>query len=46
MKLVVTHPFATYKAGDEITDKATVEKILNSEQAQYVVKVALPKAAK
>ncbi len=40
MKLVVITPFADYKTGDEITDQAQIDKILGSEQADYVVKVA------
>lgn len=46
MKLVVIHAFADYKIGDEIKDAETIKAILESEQAQYVVKVAVPKTGK
>jgi hypothetical protein len=42
MKLVVTHAFADYPVGFEITDPAKIQEILGGEQAHYVVKVAIP----
>lgn len=39
MKLVVVHEFAPYKRGDEITDEASIAKILGSENEAKVVKV-------
>lgn len=42
MKLVVTEAFADYAKGDEITDSDTIKTILESDQAQLVVKVASP----
>jgi hypothetical protein len=39
--LVVIHPFGPYKRGDQITDPETIQKILNSESAPNVVRVAL-----
>lgn len=44
MKLVVTHAFASYSIGDEITDAETIKTILDGDQAQFVVKVAAPEA--
>jgi hypothetical protein len=37
--LTVIHPFANYKRGDQITDPAAVQKILDSENAPKVVRV-------
>jgi hypothetical protein len=39
-ELTVIQDFGTYRRGDAITDPATVAKILDSEQASNVVKVA------
>jgi hypothetical protein len=38
--LTVVHPFKTYKRGDQITDPETIQKILASENAAKVVRVA------
>lgn len=40
MKLVVTHPFADYAIGQEITDPETVKTVL-AEHPDKVVKVAV-----
>lgn len=45
MKLVVTHEFANYSKGDEITDADAVKTILDGDQASNVVKVATPDAS-
>lgn len=42
MKLVVVHEFAPYKKGDEITDAASIAKILGSENEGDVVTVGPP----
>jgi len=44
IKLVVTAPFADYKAGDEITDSKAVQDVLDSENAGNAVKVQAPDA--
>lgn len=41
LMLVVRHAFADYSIGDEITDDALVQEILNGEQAIYVIKRAV-----
>lgn len=45
MKLKVITPFGDRAIGDDITDKDDIEKILASEQSQYVVKVLDKQAA-
>ncbi len=40
MKLKLIQPFGGYAIGDEITDEDEIKRILDSEQAHYVVKVA------
>jgi hypothetical protein len=37
--LVVLKPFESFKRGDVITDKTTVQKILAGPQASFVVRV-------
>jgi hypothetical protein len=39
--LVVVYPFANYKRGDQITDAAEIQKILDSENAPKVNRVAI-----
>ena len=39
--LTVVHPFADYKRGDQITDPEDIQKILESENAPKVVRVAV-----
>lgn len=39
--LTVVYPFANYKRGDQITDPETIQKILDSENAPKVVRVAV-----
>ncbi|WP_195763441.1 hypothetical protein [Duganella guangzhouensis] len=41
MKLVVITQFADYQIGDEITEQAKIDAILESDQAHFVVKVAV-----
>jgi hypothetical protein len=43
--LAVRSAFRTYKRGDMITDPATVQAVLGSEDAVHVVKVAAPDPA-
>jgi hypothetical protein len=45
IKLIVTSPFAAYAKGDEITDTPTVQAVLESENANSVVKVQAPDGA-
>lgn len=40
MHLIVIHAFGAYRRGDEITDAAEIERVLASENAKDVVKVA------
>lgn len=40
--LTVIHPFADYKAGDQITDPETMRQILDGESAPKVVRVNVP----
>jgi len=40
MHLVVVRPFGGFSRGDVITDAARITRILGSEQARYVVRVA------
>lgn len=40
MQLRVIEPFGSYKPGDLIADAKSVKAVLESEQSQYVVKVA------
>ncbi len=40
-QLVVLKPFAGFKRGDMITDKAVVEKILAGPEARFVVRVGV-----
>ena len=40
--LTVVHPFGPYNRGDQITDPETVQKILDSENAPKVVRIAAP----
>lgn len=40
MQLRVIEPFGSYKPGDLIADAKAVKAVLESEQSQYVVKVA------
>lgn len=42
VKLVVIQPFASYQPGDEITNPADVDAIIDSDHEVYVVKVAVP----
>jgi hypothetical protein len=44
MQLRVIEPFGSYKPGDLIADAKAVKAVLESEQSQYVVKVADPPA--
>lgn len=39
MKLKVIQPFGGHDVGDEITDEDEIKRVLDSEQAHYVVKV-------
>lgn len=41
--LRVVHAFDDYRRGDEIKDEETINKILNSDHASYVVKANKPK---
>lgn len=45
IKLIVTSAFAEYAKGDEITDTPTVQAVLESENANSVVKVQAPDGA-
>lgn len=40
--LVVVRPFGGLARGDIVTDEAQITKILNSEHARFVVRVANP----
>lgn len=42
--LTVTHHFAAYKPGDQITDAKAMQGVLESENAEKVVRVARPSA--
>ncbi|MBR8182094.1 hypothetical protein KDW54_06735 [Burkholderia ambifaria] len=42
MQLRVIEPFGSHKPGDLIADVKAVKAVLESEQSQYVVKVADP----
>lgn len=44
IKLIVTEPFGEYVLGDEITDAATVQAVLDGENAGHVVPVQAPEA--
>ncbi len=39
--LVVVHPFAGYQRGDRITDPATINAVLQSENAHHCNRVAI-----
>jgi len=38
--LIVTRPFGNYRRGDVIENPLTIEQILGSEHARFVVRVA------
>ena len=40
--LVVTEPFGSYQRGDQISDAATMQSILASENAGHVVRTNVP----
>jgi hypothetical protein len=42
MHLVVARPFGDFARGDIVTDPVRIEKILNSEHARSIVRVAQP----
>jgi hypothetical protein len=41
IKLIVRESFANYQIGDEITNPAEIAAILESENAEHVIKVAI-----
>ncbi len=43
--LIVTHAFADFKVGDQITDPATIDELKDSHSASNVVQVDLPEFA-
>jgi len=43
--LIVVRPFGTHAKGDVIGDAGEIDRILRTEQARHVVRIALPRPA-